>query len=259
MMPLAPRLRGAAWLAVLALAIPFGVSAAGSPTAFPVIEASEPPTLYLAQRVITRSWGQSEDSVYKVVSVPDWRSEGGAMALSAVLPGAGELYAGERSGWLFLAAEAAGWAAHLFLRSKADERRDEAHRYAGDPRDEASAWSFDRWEEATQGDRAALEQLYSGDPNGFYDALRDPQYAAGFWGEESRILYADLQSSADRRRRYARYAAMGLWLNHALSAFDALRAARIHNLPLRRNLELRIRPSLGEGGTGFTAAFEGSF
>jgi hypothetical protein len=63
MMPLAPRLRGAAWLAVLALAIPFGVSAAGSPIAFPVIEASEPPTLYLAQRVITRSGGQSEDSV----------------------------------------------------------------------------------------------------------------------------------------------------------------------------------------------------
>jgi hypothetical protein len=236
-----------------------GTAAAASPIAYPLLQAgAEAPRLELAQRMITRSWGPSEDSVYVVVEVPEWRSEGGAMAMSAVLPGAGELYVGERSGWLFLFAEAAGWAAHLFLRNKADERRDEAFAYAGDPRDATSVWSIERWAEATQQDPAALEQLYAGDPDGFYEAIRDPGYAAGFVGDESRRLYESLQASADRRRRYARYAAMGLWLNHAISAFDALRAARIHNLPLRRNLQLRVRPSLGDGA-GFTAALEGSF
>jgi hypothetical protein len=233
--------------------------AAWSPIAYPVLQAGAgAPRLELAQRVITRSWGQSEDSVYVVVEVPEWRSEGGALVMSAVLPGAGELYVGERSGWLFLLAEAAGWAAHFFLKDKADERRDEAAAYAGDPRDATSVWSLERWAEATQQDPAALEQLYAGDPGGFYEAIRDPSYAAGFVGDESRMLYETLQSSADRRRRYARYAAMGLWLNHAISAFDALRAARIRNLPLRRNLQLRLRPSLGDGA-GFTAALEGSF
>lgn len=230
-----------------------------SPIAYPLLDpGAAQPRLELAQRVITRTWGLSEDSVYVVVQVPDWRSEGGAMTLSALVPGAGELYVGERSGWLFLFAEAAGWAAHLFLVDKADERRDQASGYAGDPNDPASTWSLERWVEATQQDPAALAQLYAGDRNGFYEAIRDPAYAAGFASTDARNVFEALQASADNRRRYARYAAIGLWLNHAISAFDALRAARIHNLPLRRNLQLRIRPSF-EDGAGWTAALEGSF
>ncbi len=254
---------GACGAALLcALAAPGAASALPapvSPVAYPLLADEEAPTLMFAQRVITRSWGLSEDSTYVVVDVPDWRSEGGALALSAALPGAGQLYVGEHSGYLFLLAEIAGWAAHLFLVDKAETRRDEAHRYAGDPRDPSSNWSFERWAEATDEDPTALEQLYAGDPTAFYDRISDPAYGAGFGSADAGQVYRDLAASADRRRRFARYAAVGLWLNHTVAAFDALRAARIHNLPLRRNLELRIRPSLGEGGTGFTASIEGAF
>lgn len=234
-------------------------AAAGSPVALPrMADAGGAPRLQLAQRVITRSWGPSEDSVYVVVSVPGWRSEGGALAMSALVPGAGQLYAGERSGWLFLLAEAGGWAAHLFLADRADARRDEAFAYAGDPTDPSSIWSLERWAQATGGDAGELARLYAADRDGFYSRIREPRYADGFTSGDARANFESLQDSADRRRRYARYAVIGLMLNHAIAAFDALRAARIHNLPLRRNLELRIRPTLGDGA-GFTAALEGSF
>jgi len=254
--------RGLACAALCALGVAAGAgraAAAGSPVALPRLEdAGGAPRLLLAQRVITRSWGLSEDSVYVVVPVPEWRSEGGALAMSALLPGAGQLYVGERSGLLFLLAEAGGWAAHLFLESKADERRNEAFAYAGDPTDPASTWSLERWAQATSEDPNALALLYAADRDGFFSAIRAPRYAAGFASAAQRDVYESLQESADRRRRYARYAVIGLMLNHAFAAFDALRAARIHNLPLRRNLELRIRPTLGDGA-GFTAAIEGSF
>lgn len=210
----------------------------------------------LAQRAITRSWGFSEDSVYTTVPVPGWRSEGGAMAMSALLPGAGEIYAGEKSGYLFLLAEAMGWTAFAWMTTTAGDRRDQAHAYAGPPGVAASNWSFDRYE-AAGGETDALMQLYSADPNGFYERIRDDRYAGGFGSEEARDVFLGLQNSADKRRRVARFAVIGLCLNHVVSAFDALRAARIHNLPLRRNLELRIRPTLGDPGVRM--AFEGSF
>jgi hypothetical protein len=233
--------------------------AGGSPVALALMAQEDgAPRLLLAQRAITRSWGLSDDSVYVVVPVPGWRSEGGALAMSALLPGTGQLYAGERSGWLYLLAEAGGWAAHLFLTDRADARRDEAAAYAGNPNDPESRWSLERWSASTQEDPDELARLYAADPDGFYSAIRSPYYAAGFASDDARTLYESLQDSADRRRRYARYAVIGLVINHAVAAFDALRAARIHNLPLRRNLELQIRPTLG-GGAGFTAAVEGSF
>lgn len=234
-------------------------AAAGTTVALPVLENVDGvPRLHFAQRVITRAWGPSEDSAYVVVRVPEWRSEGGAMAMSALVPGAGQFYAGERSGWVFLLAEAGGWAAHLWLADGADARRDEAYAYAGDPADPAAVWSLERWSLATGEDPDGLARLHAADRDGFYSVIRSPRYAAGFASVEAREAFETLQRSADRRRRYARYAVIGLMLNHAFAAFDALRAARIHNLPLRRNLELRIRPTLGDGA-GFRAALEGSF
>jgi hypothetical protein len=46
---------------------------------------------------------------------------------------------------------------------------------------------------------------------------------------------------------------MALWLNHVVSAFDALRAAHIHNLPLRRNIELQLGGRLRRGEPQFRA------
>jgi hypothetical protein len=45
-----------------------------------------------------------------------------------------------------------------------------------------------------------------------------------------------------------------LWFNHLLSALDALHAARLHNLPLQHNLELKLRSSWRAGRPDVLAA-----
>src|SRR5262245_34774719 len=70
----------------------------------------------LAQRTIDRQWGLSEDSVYVTVDVPGWKSEALATTLSAIVPGTGQFYTGEGMGWVFVAAEAAGWGGWLWYR-----------------------------------------------------------------------------------------------------------------------------------------------
>ena len=49
---------------------------------------------WLAQRVVTREWGASDDTSYLEIEVPGYRSEGWALVLSSIVPGAGELYVG---------------------------------------------------------------------------------------------------------------------------------------------------------------------
>jgi len=45
-----------------------------------------------------------------------------------------------------------------------------------------------------------------------------------------------------------------VWLNHAVAAFDALRAARFHNLPLRRQMELQLSGRMRSHGGELRAA-----
>ena len=130
----------------------------------------------LAQRVIDREWGLSEDSVYAEVSVPGWKSEGVAMALSAGLPGAGQLYVGEGSGWAFLLVEALGWAGRAFTKNEAEQSARDARAFVGNPYDTTSGWSFERWSRTTRGDADRLEKLWLYDREAFYQALRSDQH-----------------------------------------------------------------------------------
>src|SRR5262245_48812201 len=73
------------------------------------------PELILAQRTIDRTWGPSDDSVYVTVEVPNWKSEPLATTLSAVVPGSGQWYVGEKGNALVYAAiEVAGWSGWLW-------------------------------------------------------------------------------------------------------------------------------------------------
>ena len=247
--------RGASAVLLALVALPFAAAECGAmtPSAFavPLLEGNDVPRLVVAQRSITRSWGPSDDSSYVETSIPEWRSEGLAMAGSALLPGAGHLYAGETGGaLLFALAEAAGWTARVLFRQKSDDAKDDAIAFAGDPGDSAATWSFDRWESATHGDAGDLRRLYDADRDAFYNRLaNDPSYAAGWkgTGEASRQEY---RSSYDRSQRFvqrARYAETGLWLNHLVAAVDALRAARMHNLPLTAGTRLSLRSSWRQG------------
>ena len=234
----------------------------GSELALPLVSSRERPELILAQRVIERSWGPSEDSVYVETNVPEWRSEGGALVLSAALPGLGQAYAGDsKRGLWFALAEAAGWVARQVYRNKADELRDIAARFAGTPSDSTSAWSYSRWARATQDNPAEIVALYSVDRESFYDLIgSDPRYLAG-WDDPNgkRDHFRELRRDSDARFGYARVSSVGLWLNHLTAAVDALRAARKQNLPLLPNLELKVRSGWHRGSPTLTAAIERRF
>ncbi len=225
--------------------------------------AAEVPGLWLAQRAIEREWGPSEDSVYRTIEVREWKLEGLALALSGALPGAGHLYVGEGSGWLFLAAEALGWAGRTITRRRGDSLREDAIALIGNPADTASNWSFERYATATGDDADELRTLWALDRDAFYESLaRDPQYRHGFAGADPLGTYETFRGahdSAQDRYRQSRYLEIALWANHAVAAFDALRAARFHNLPLRRDLELRLSGRAGREGGELRAALVRSF
>jgi hypothetical protein len=210
------------------------------------------PGLWLAQRAIEREWGPSEDSLYRTVEVREWKLEGLALALSSAVPGAGQLYVGEGSGWLYLAAEALGWAGRTITRRRGDSLRDDAIALIGNPADTAAHWSFERYATATGDDAGELRTLWEQDRDAFYESLaRDSRYRFGFSGSDVLGAYERFrgahESSQDRYRQ-SRYLEIALWANHAVAAFDALRAARFHNLPLRRDLELRLSGRAGRDG-----------
>jgi hypothetical protein len=213
----------------------------------------------IAQRVIEREWGPSEDSVYKAIDLREWKSEGFALGASAALPGVGELYTGEKSGFLFAIAEVAGWTANLLYRHDARHLRDEAAAVAGAPGDTASGWSAARWSAATGSDPAALERLYAADHEAYWNLIAsDPAYASGWRSGGVSGEFQHLRGNSDDQFGRARMAGVALFLNHVLSAADALKAARLHNLPLQKNLELQLRGSIGSHG-GVMAALERRF
>ena len=225
--------------------------------------ASSVPRLWLAQRSIEREWGPSEDSTYKTVDVPGWKSEGLALAISGALPGAGQLYVGENSGWLYLLGEAAGWIGRTITRHRGNELRNDAAAFVGDPTDPSATWSFERYATRSGGEATALEDLWGVDREAFYQALAtDPRYRPGFAGANPQATfdsYRGLRDASQSRFRQSRYFEIALLMNHAVAGFDALRTARIHNLPLRRNLDLQLGGRWRRGEPQLRAALVGRF
>ena len=225
--------------------------------------SAEVPELWLAQRSIDRQWGPSEDSTYRIVDVQGWKSEGMALALSGALPGAGQLYAGEGSGWLYMASEVLGWAGRVITRRKGNQLRDQAAAFVGDPTDSTSTWSFARYAAASGGAATRLEQLWAGDRESFYQALAtDVSYRAGFSGTDPSVgfeSYRGMRETSQDRFRQSRLLEVALWMNHAVSAFDALRAAHFHNLPLRHTIDLQLGGGLRRGGPQLRAALARRF
>jgi hypothetical protein len=254
------------WLALVA-----ALGAPSAPAAAPaVIEPSrlayrhagwDPgPGGVLAQRAIDRHWGPSDDSVYVVVDVPGWKSEPLATTLSAVLPGAGQFYTGEGKGWLFMAAEAAGWGGWLWYRHDARRLRDDAGAVAGSPDGAASGWSLERWVTATEGDPAEISALYAADREAFYNSIAsDPRYLPGWESDETRTQFSSLRVRADLRLSRAHVYSTGLWLNHLVAAANALRSARLHNLPLSRTVGLKLDGRMRRGSPDVVVALVRKF
>lgn len=213
---------------------------------------------WLAQRAIVREWPVPGDS--GVTLLPHGRSELGALIFSAAAPGAGQLYAGQTRGLYYAAAEVVGWLGWVVLRHKADDLRDQARGFAGSPTDSTSAWSFARYEQATSQDASNLRALYGADPDAFDQAIAsDPRYAAGWAAPQDRAEFSDLRQRSDRRLSQSRATEGALWINHVVSALDALRAARAHNRALGHGLELKTRGGWRDGRPDVQVAVERRF
>lgn len=244
----------------LAVAAPASALAPSSPFAFGLLARTDTPELWLAQRSIDREWVTPEDPEARGSTIPGGKSEMGAMSMSALLPGTGQLYAGEKSGYAFLLAEAVGWAGLFFFDNRADDQYNSATAAVGAPGDTTSEWSFQRYATETGNDPSGLEQLYAADPTSFWYAVaHDDRLALGWTNGGSRTSFSDELARSDGTRRHAGQATSFLWLNHLLSAADAFRAARIYNLPLQRNLELKTKASLQRGRPAVTLTVERKF
>jgi hypothetical protein len=232
----------------------------GSTLALPMLADGGRPQFGLAQRAIGRSWGLSDDSSYAEVDVPEWRSEALAAGFSAVIPGAGQRYAGEGRGVWFALTEVAGWTVNRLYLHKAQTERDRSAGVAGDPNISTSPWSFDRFRAASAAPEklvlaSELESIWTKDRQAFYELIaRNPAYLAGWNGESDRSRLFDIRDAS--RGYYDRASSAGylLWLNHLVAALDALRAARLHNVELQNNLELKLRSSLQGGRPAVMAA-----
>jgi hypothetical protein len=222
------------------------------------VSVDDPAGGLLAQRTIDREWGPSDDSTYRVVDVPGWKSEGLALALSSAVPGAGHLYLGENGGWAFALAEVTGWLGHWYEVHTARQDWAKLVAYMGDPNDPRATFSFERYRQATQHDTAALEQLWAGDRKAFFRELAsDPVYVAGFTGSNPGGAESDMHDflvaeDAASRRQWLFDAA--LWANHLLAGLDALRAARGHNAPLREGYHLDVGERWRDGEPELHAA-----
>lgn len=204
----------------------------------------------LAQRTIDREWGPADDSTYREIDVPGWKSEGWAMALSGAVPGAGHFYLGENGGWAFALGEATFWFGRWYEQRAARRDWDHLTAFVGDPNDSSSTFSFARYAGISGHDPSALERLWNGDRGAFYRELNDnPDYLDGFVTSDAlaqQLHVHDLLDAHDASLRRQWLFDAALWANHLLAALDALRAARAHNAPLREQYHLE----LGQGWRG---------
>ena len=210
--------------------------------------------LLLAQRTIERAWGPSDDTVYVELEVPEWRSEGlaaGALGRAAGLrpgvrrrPDARDLVRARRGRGM-------DRAPGLPATRRAD-RRDTRRASPAIPSDSAQHLVVRALDGGPRrAIPAEIAALYEADREVFYDLIAtDPRYLAGWGGERA----PRARTSTSVRRISAagsgarRYVETGLWINHLVAAVDALRAARLHNLTLRKDVSLAPEERLARRG-----------
>ena len=254
-----PNLPLAVLCAMLAGSAAAGRAAADLPTSprtidvIPLLHGQDgKPELLLAQRSIEREIGKKTDQVgpepeYTEVEIPGWKDPGKASLMSAVVPGTGQLYAGSKSGYVFLGIEAVAMMAYVKYRNDSHDRRDTYYSYVGDPTNPDSRFSFSRLNGNVPADEVArLEEIYAKDPREFYDEVTTNDELAAGWGDSGAntgqrsqaATYMDEVNNLDRKSNVG---LATLIANHLVATVDALRLVRVNNFALRQNMTLKIK------------------
>ena len=194
------------------------------------------------------------------------RLPGVAFLLSAVLPGAGQLYNGDHRGFLYLAADVSAWFAHASYQSAANTERSNSQKFA------ALHWYYDIYASTGAGadsarsfpnpdantivtptNKANIQDDVVNDLNSFYQAIGTDPYRSG-WDDfapnydpnsaspsANRQRYLQMRSRSDNLRSNARLAAVVLVLDRIVSGLDAFETARGRFQPSAHALHLDSR------------------
>lgn len=190
------------------------------------------------------------------------RNPGIAFLLSALLPGAGQLYNGDRRGYIYLGAEAAAWFTRISYRNAGETKEDQYEAFA------RRHWDFERWVAGrgqagcawTEDDSLALATYRAENLQQYYEAIgKKPQYRCG-WDDFEQLpdpgseqsmtpnqaAYREMRISSNDYLERARMAGAVLMINRLVSGFDAFRTARVR----REGRAATLRLESGFGGTG---------
>ncbi len=179
------------------------------------------------------------------------KAPGLAAVYSLLLPGMGELYAGDfSSGKYFLAAEGILWLTYAAFEVAGNDLRNDARTYAGAQAGLAAPVKDDQLY-VDVGNFNSLadyndKRLRDRELSRVYDPARG--YAWQWDSEASRLAFRDQRVRSENMYNNRKFIAAGILINHVASAINAARAAIAHNSALDETLgDLRVSGGL----TGF--------
>jgi hypothetical protein len=247
----------------------------GGPSAFLPgmgrIIGMETPELLIAQRAIDRDLDggaretQIDTTQYVYVEVDGWKSPVLAGGMSLIVPGSGQLYTGNKYGFLMMGVQAAALYSFFHNKDVSNDLQQEAFDYAGDPNISSSNWSFDRFEEQAGKEEAdKLREIFLKDPNEFYSRVSsEPQYFTGWQGSATEQVqnignYRQIDEERKDAQRKSQFSLFVALANSAVSMVDAVRQANLNNFRIQENVNLKVTPKTGRN-TGLTAVLSHKF
>jgi hypothetical protein len=195
-------------------------------------QASDPrPEIFLDADAMLASSGERRE-----------KSPALAAALSAVVPGAGHLYAGSKRGLVYMAVEVAALIAHFSYKSDGNRKEDQFRDFADAQWDtlryrEGSGVEGCFWSEESD---STIVDLMRNNRSRFYEQIAREEFRCGWRESWQRDEYRHLRQVSDDLLGKANTAMTVIFLNHIISAVDAFRLTRSMRMTVAPETELRM-------------------
>ncbi len=180
------------------------------------------------------------------------KSPGRAFIFSMLAPGSGQLYVGSKTGFIYLGVEAVAWTSSYFFWKSGSDKEDEYMDFAdkhwtipelGTPYGDGLTFSRE--------DSARIAYFRENDEQHYYEDIGKYQVYIIGWDTWANLEeYLDMRDDSNRLLKNSGYAMMAALVNHVVSAVDALRIARNHNVKLGYGIDLDIQFEGGPHSTG---------